>query len=81
VPNVTDVDATADEFGVGEPGPSSTPCPLWCWSLITRSDDDRQTIAALREHASNLAQTTVPVGAIWLPSSDPHRIEIASRPA
>jgi DNA-binding transcriptional LysR family regulator len=58
--------------------PVVDPCPLWCWSLITRADDGREAIAALREHASHLAQTTVPVGAIWLPSSDPHRADITA---
>ena len=32
--------------------PVVDPCPLWCWSLVTRANDDRETIAALREHAS-----------------------------
>ena len=62
--------------------PVVDPCPLWCWSLVTRADDDRETIAALREHASTVAQTaglhTVPVGPTWLPSTDPHRDEITS---
>ena len=29
--------------------PVVDPCPLWCWSLVTRADDDRETIAALRD--------------------------------
>ena len=65
--------------------PVVDPCPLWCWSLVTRADDDRETIAALREHASTVARTaglhTVPAGPTWLPSSDPHRDEIAPPPA
>jgi len=65
--------------------PVVDPCPLWCWSLVTRADDDRETIAALREHASTVARTaglhTVPVGPTWLPSRDPHRDEITSPPA
>ena len=64
--------------------PVVDPCPLWCWSLVTRADDEREAIAALREHASTLARTaglhTVPVGPTWLPSRDPHRDEIASPP-
>ena len=62
--------------------PVVDPCPLWCWSLVTRADDDRETTAALREHASTVARASglhaVPVGPTWLPSRDPHRDEIAS---
>ncbi len=58
------------------------PCPLWCWSLVTRASDDRESIAALREHAVSVmqpaAQPTVPAGPIWLPSADPHRDRIRS---
>jgi hypothetical protein len=65
--------------------PVVDPCPLWCWSLVTRADDDRENIVALREHAATVARTaglhTVAVGPIWLPSSDPHRDEITSPPA
>jgi hypothetical protein len=61
------------------------PCPLWCWSLVTRADDDRETIAALREHASTVARIAglhaVPVAPTWLPSRDPHRDELTSSPA
>ena len=57
--------------------PVIDPCPLWCWSLVTRANDDREGIAALREHASTITETTrlhaVPTGAVWLPSADPHR--------
>src|SRR4029077_15277406 len=53
------------------------PCPLWCWSLITRANDGRDSVAALREHASNVIQPAAsrdgPAGPIWLPSSDPPR--------
>jgi DNA-binding transcriptional LysR family regulator len=63
--------------------PVVDPCPLWCWSLVTRADDDRPAIAALREHAGTLARTpglhTVPAGPIWLPASDPHRRHVRSR--
>jgi hypothetical protein len=65
--------------------PVVDPCPLWCWPLVTRADDDRETIAALREHAGAVARTAglhaVPVGPTWLPSRDPHRDEITSPPA
>ncbi len=65
--------------------PVVDPCPLWCWSLVTRANDDRETIAALRDHASTVTQTaglrSVPAGPTWLPASDPHREEIAQPPA
>jgi DNA-binding transcriptional LysR family regulator len=57
--------------------PVVDPCPLWCWSLVTRADDERESTAALREHATDViepaASRTAPAGPIWLPSSDPHR--------
>jgi DNA-binding transcriptional LysR family regulator len=62
--------------------PVVDPCPLWCWSLVTRANDDRESITALREHASTIAQTTppraVPPGPTWLPSADPHRERLRS---
>ena len=62
--------------------PVIDPCPLWCWSLVTRANDERDSIAALREHASNVIQPaasrTAPTGPIWLPSADPHRGYIRS---
>ena len=65
--------------------PVVDPCPLWCWSLVTRANDDRETIAALREHASTVTRTAglhaVPAGPTWLPASDPHRDEITPPPA
>jgi DNA-binding transcriptional LysR family regulator len=61
--------------------PVVDPCPLWCWSLVTRGNDERDSIAALREHASNAiqpgaARNAAPAGPVWLPSSDPHRDHI-----
>jgi DNA-binding transcriptional LysR family regulator len=57
--------------------PVVDPCPLWCWSLVTRANDERDSIAALREHAGGVIQPaasrTAPAGSIWLPSTDPHR--------
>ena len=65
--------------------PVVDPCPLWCWSLVTRADDAREATAALREHASNVARTgglhAVPAGPTWLPARDPHRDEVTSLPA
>jgi DNA-binding transcriptional LysR family regulator len=57
--------------------PVVDPCPLWCWSLVTRADDDRASTAALREHAGSVirpaASRTAPAGPVWLPAADPHR--------
>ena len=51
--------------------PVVDPCPLWCWSLVTRANDDRETIDALRDHASTVTRTAglqaVPAGPTWLP--------------
>jgi DNA-binding transcriptional LysR family regulator len=62
--------------------PVVDPCPLWCWSLVTRAHDERDSIAALREHASNAIQPaashTAPAGPTWLPAADPHRDHIRS---
>jgi DNA-binding transcriptional LysR family regulator len=57
--------------------PVVDPCPLWCWSLVTRANDDRESIAALREHADDVIEPatsrTAPSGTVWLPVADPHR--------
>ena len=62
--------------------PVVDPSPLWCWSLVTRADDERDSIAALREHAGNAIQPaasrTAPPGPYWLPAADPHRDHIRS---
>jgi DNA-binding transcriptional LysR family regulator len=62
--------------------PVVDPCPLWCWSLVTRADDERDSVTALREHASNViepgASRNTPAGPIWLPAADPHRDHIRS---
>src|SRR2546422_5387141 len=54
--------------------PVVDPCPLWCWSLVTRANDERDSIAALREHAVSIMQPgappTAPAGSIWLPATD-----------
>jgi hypothetical protein len=63
--------------------PIVDPCPLWCWSLVTRANDERDSIAALREYAGGViepaAAHTAPVGPIWLPSADPHRDRVRGR--
>ena len=62
--------------------PVVNPCPLWCWSLVTRADDERESIAAFREYAGNAIQRatsrTASAGPIWLPSADPHRDQFRS---
>jgi DNA-binding transcriptional LysR family regulator len=67
--------------------PVVDPCPLWCWSLVTRANDDRESVAALREHAGNVIEPatsrTAPSGTVWLPVADPHRDRVTRtrRPA
>jgi hypothetical protein len=60
--------------------PVVDPCPLWCWSLVTRANDERASIAALRVYASDVIQPAAsraaPTRPIWLPSADPHRDHI-----
>ncbi|MDX6704785.1 MAG: hypothetical protein QOI48_631 [Solirubrobacteraceae bacterium] len=57
------------------------PTPLWCWSLVTRADDDRPTVLALRETAETLTQGAV-LGlrkqSTWVPPQDPHRETITA---
>jgi DNA-binding transcriptional LysR family regulator len=57
--------------------PVRDPAPLWCWSLVTRADDDRASVQTLREHARSLTRAAglreLPDGAIWVPDQDPHR--------
>jgi DNA-binding transcriptional LysR family regulator len=61
------------------------PTPLWCWSLVTRADDDRPAVRALREEARALAGAAGlhvrPGTAWWVPRHDPHRGEVARLPA
>jgi DNA-binding transcriptional LysR family regulator len=59
------------------------PTPLWCWSLITRADDERPAVLALRETATALARAAglhvLPRGDTWLPAQDPHREAIRAQ--
>ena len=65
--------------------PIRDPCPLWCWSLVTRADDDRSGIVDLRDDAAGLARRAGflvrPPAEHWLPPDDPHRDEVSSLPA
>jgi DNA-binding transcriptional LysR family regulator len=59
------------------------PTPVWCWSLVTRADDDRPNMLALRETAEKLTQTAyLPEPrkgqATWIPAQDPHRDTITA---
>ena len=56
--------------------PVEDPKPLWCWSLVTRADDDRAAVLELRKNAARIAHDagllTRPAGAWWVPPQDPH---------
>jgi DNA-binding transcriptional LysR family regulator len=77
-------------FGVSLPTglrerPVRDPAPLWCWSLVTRADDERPEVAALRDDATELARAAGhlvrPAGDAWVPDDDAHRDELAALPA
>ena len=57
------------------------PAPLWCWSLVTRADDDRATVLALRDTAEELTHAAylpeLRNRATWVPGQDPHRDTIS----
>ncbi|MCW2984393.1 MAG: hypothetical protein JWR63_1963 [Conexibacter sp.] len=60
------------------------PTPLWCWSLVTRADDHRPTVVALREDALALTRAAglhvQPDTASWVPPRDPHLAAVAGLP-
>ena len=62
--------------------PIVDPAPLWCWSLITRADDDRPSVLTLRETALSLTRAAglhvVPRTEWWVPPEDPHRETLAA---
>jgi DNA-binding transcriptional LysR family regulator len=62
--------------------PVRDPTPLWCWSLVTRADDDRPSVLALRENAEQITRAAglhvVPNTATWVPAADPHRDRVAT---
>jgi DNA-binding transcriptional LysR family regulator len=57
--------------------PVIDPTPLWCWSLVTRADDDRPATLALRDNATTITRAAglhvLPHGDTWVPADDPHR--------
>jgi DNA-binding transcriptional LysR family regulator len=62
--------------------PVVDPTPLWSWSLVTRADDDRPAVVALRENADKVTRAAglhvLPNGDCWVPPDDPHRDTIAA---
>ena len=60
------------------------PIPLWCWSLVTRADDDRPAVADLRADAASLTRVAgLHVRAAepwWVPPGDPLHDEVRSLP-
>jgi DNA-binding transcriptional LysR family regulator len=58
------------------------PTPLWSWSLVTRADDDRPSVLALREDAERVTRAAglhvLPNDDPWVPREDPHRDTIAA---
>jgi hypothetical protein len=56
------------------------PVPLWCWSLVTRADDDCPGVLALRQTAEMVTRAAglhaLPSGTLWVPPEDPHRAAI-----
>jgi DNA-binding transcriptional LysR family regulator len=62
--------------------PVRDPAPLWCWSLVTRADDDRPAVLALRSNAERITRAggrhVVPNMATWVPAADPHRERLAT---
>jgi hypothetical protein len=58
------------------------PTPLWCWSLVTRADDDRPAVLALRGNAERITRAAglhvLPNAATWVPAEDPHRARLAT---
>ena len=62
--------------------PVVDPTPLWSWSLVTRADDERPAVLALRENADKLTRAAglhaLPNEDCWVPPDDPHRDAIAA---
>jgi len=55
-----------------------------CWSLVTRADDDRPSIVALRDNAHKVTHAAalhaLPNPSTWVPPHDPQRRTIAALP-
>ena len=64
--------------------PVRDPTPLWCWSLVTRADDDRPAVADLRADAASLTRVAGlhvrPTEPWWVPPGDPLHDEVRALP-
>lgn len=62
--------------------PVAGPVPLWMWSLLHRSDDDRPTVLdavqSLLAFAESRGWTKPPAERWWTPADDPHRDTLLS---
>ncbi|MEU7628418.1 LysR family transcriptional regulator [Nocardia sp. NPDC049220] len=62
--------------------PVADPIPLWTWSLLHRSDDDRgsvrHAVASLLTLAGNHHWPRPPTDRWWVPSDDPYRAALTS---
>ncbi|MGZ4178798.1 MAG: LysR family transcriptional regulator [Solirubrobacteraceae bacterium] len=60
------------------------PTPLWCWSLVTRADDDRPAVADLRADAASLTRVAGlhvrPAEPWWTPAEDPQHDDVRALP-
>ena len=59
------------------------PAPLWTWSLLRRSDDDRpavrRVVDSFRRYADTMGWTAPIAGRWWVPLDDPHRSALLER--
>lgn len=64
--------------------PVSNPVPVWTWSLLHRSDDDRpavhRAVASLLSYADSQNWRTPPADRWWVPRDDPHRATLGAAP-
>jgi DNA-binding transcriptional LysR family regulator len=62
--------------------PITDPVPLWTWSLLHRSDDDRPAVSHVVESLVALADSrgwrNAPLEAWWLPPGDLHRATVGA---
>jgi DNA-binding transcriptional LysR family regulator len=62
--------------------PVDDPTPLWCWSLVTRANDDRPAVLELRKDAARVTRDAglhiLPARGWWIPPQDPHAKTIAA---
>ncbi|MFI7670635.1 LysR family transcriptional regulator [Nocardia sp. NPDC049526] len=62
--------------------PIADPIPLWTWSLLHRTDDDRVSVRHAVESLLALARSRnwvfAPTGPWWTPADDPHRDALTS---